>query len=304
MWNALGGVRALGVAVDAPEHEGGVAEVEVGEPLDQGFVERVALEAGLERAAEVGLVEVAEPPRRLPRALEALVGVIDVGLLGGQFGVLLRHSVVCERAAKRGPCNSIGTCDCVRPPVASRRRHVDRSVVARRSSPRRTAGRGAHAGVVHAPGRAQPARVPGRPGRRARSSTPSSPPDLAAEITLQPVRRYGVDAAVLFSDIVVPAHAVGFGIDVAPGTGPVAAEPLRAPRRPAPAATAASPTTSRYVAETVRDRRRRARPGRAGAGLRRRPVHRGQLPDRGPPEPHLRAHQGARCTPTRRCGTT
>jgi uroporphyrinogen decarboxylase len=52
-------------------------------------------------------------------------------------------------------------------------------------------------------------------------------PDVAAEITLQPVRRYGVDAAVLFSDIVVPAHAVGYGIDVAPGTGPVAERPLR-----------------------------------------------------------------------------
>lgn len=52
-------------------------------------------------------------------------------------------------------------------------------------------------------------------------------PDLAAEITMQPVRRYGVDAAVLYSDIVVPAHAVGFGIDVAPGTGPVAERPLR-----------------------------------------------------------------------------
>ena len=52
-------------------------------------------------------------------------------------------------------------------------------------------------------------------------------PDVAAEITLQPVRRYGVDAAVLYSDIVVPAHAVGFGIDVAPGTGPVADAPLR-----------------------------------------------------------------------------
>src|SRR3954454_17404690 len=55
-------------------------------------------------------------------------------------------------------------------------------------------------------------------------------PDLAAEITVQPVRRYGVDAAVLYSDIVVPAHAVGFGIDVAPGTGPVAVAPLRARR--------------------------------------------------------------------------
>ena len=52
-------------------------------------------------------------------------------------------------------------------------------------------------------------------------------PELAAEITLQPVRRYGVDAAVLYSDIVVPAHVVGFGIDVAPGTGPVATSPLR-----------------------------------------------------------------------------
>ena len=53
-------------------------------------------------------------------------------------------------------------------------------------------------------------------------------PELAAELTMQPVRRYGVDAAVLYSDIVVPAHAVGFGIDVAPGTGPVCSAPFRA----------------------------------------------------------------------------
>lgn len=52
-------------------------------------------------------------------------------------------------------------------------------------------------------------------------------PELAAEITLQPIRRYGVDAAILFSDIVVPADAVGFDIDVVPGVGPVAAEPFR-----------------------------------------------------------------------------
>ena len=54
-------------------------------------------------------------------------------------------------------------------------------------------------------------------------------PDLAGELTLQPVRRYGVDAAVLFSDIVVPSHSVGFGIDVAPGTGPVCEAPFRVP---------------------------------------------------------------------------
>lgn len=52
-------------------------------------------------------------------------------------------------------------------------------------------------------------------------------PSLAAEITLQPVRRYSVDAAVLYSDIVVPAHAVGFGVDVTRGTGPMCPAPLR-----------------------------------------------------------------------------
>jgi uroporphyrinogen decarboxylase len=51
-------------------------------------------------------------------------------------------------------------------------------------------------------------------------------PDLATEISLQPVRRYGVDAAILYSDIVVPVHAIGFGVDVAPGTGPVVSEPF------------------------------------------------------------------------------
>jgi uroporphyrinogen decarboxylase len=50
---------------------------------------------------------------------------------------------------------------------------------------------------------------------------------LAAELTLQPVRRYGVDAAILFSDIVVPVHAVGFGVDVEPGRGPVVSQPFR-----------------------------------------------------------------------------
>ncbi len=51
-------------------------------------------------------------------------------------------------------------------------------------------------------------------------------PDLATEITLQPVRRYGVDAAILYSDIVVPVAAIGFGVDVAPGIGPVVAQPF------------------------------------------------------------------------------
>jgi uroporphyrinogen decarboxylase len=50
---------------------------------------------------------------------------------------------------------------------------------------------------------------------------------LAAELTLQPVRRYGVDAAILFSDIVVPVNAIGFGVDIEPGRGPVVGDPFR-----------------------------------------------------------------------------
>ncbi|MGW7536503.1 uroporphyrinogen decarboxylase [Amycolatopsis sp. NPDC054798] len=52
-------------------------------------------------------------------------------------------------------------------------------------------------------------------------------PEMLAEITLQPVRRHGVDAAILFSDIVVPLKAAGVDIDIVPGTGPVVASPVR-----------------------------------------------------------------------------
>jgi uroporphyrinogen decarboxylase len=52
-------------------------------------------------------------------------------------------------------------------------------------------------------------------------------PELAAEVTLQPVRRHGVDAAILFSDIVTPLDAIGFGVEIQPGVGPVVAQPVR-----------------------------------------------------------------------------
>ncbi|GAA0800180.1 uroporphyrinogen decarboxylase [Spirilliplanes yamanashiensis] len=55
-------------------------------------------------------------------------------------------------------------------------------------------------------------------------------PDLVTEITLQPVRRHGVDAAILFSDIVVPVAAAGVDLDIVAGTGPVVAEPVRTAR--------------------------------------------------------------------------
>lgn len=52
-------------------------------------------------------------------------------------------------------------------------------------------------------------------------------PDLVTEITMQPVRRHGVDAAIFFSDIVVPLQAVGVDLDIVPGVGPVVAHPIR-----------------------------------------------------------------------------
>lgn len=52
-------------------------------------------------------------------------------------------------------------------------------------------------------------------------------PDVAAEITLQPVRRHGVDAAVFFSDIVIPLKLAGMGVDIQAGVGPVIDYPIR-----------------------------------------------------------------------------
>ncbi|GAB85095.1 uroporphyrinogen decarboxylase [Gordonia rubripertincta NBRC 101908] len=52
-------------------------------------------------------------------------------------------------------------------------------------------------------------------------------PELVCEITMQPVRRHDVDAAILFSDIVVPLKAAGIDLDIVAGTGPVIAEPVR-----------------------------------------------------------------------------
>ncbi len=52
-------------------------------------------------------------------------------------------------------------------------------------------------------------------------------PELVTEITLQPVRRHNVDAAIYFSDIVVPLKAIGIDLDIKPGVGPVVENPIR-----------------------------------------------------------------------------
>ena len=77
-------------------------------------------------------------------------------------------------------------------------------------------------------------------------------PELAAELTLQPVRRYGVDAAILFSDIVVPVAAMGLGVDVVAGRGPVVAEPFRSEADLGRLRPFAPEIDTPYVLETVR----------------------------------------------------
>ncbi len=78
-------------------------------------------------------------------------------------------------------------------------------------------------------------------------------PDVATEITLQPVRRYGVDAAILYSDIVVPTHAIGFGVDIVPGVGPVVEHPFREARDLARLRPLDPEADTPYVLETVRN---------------------------------------------------
>src|SRR5712692_10508496 len=55
----------------------------------------------------------------------------------------------------------------------------------------------------------------------------ASTPELCAEVTLQPVRRHDVDAAVMFADIMTPVVGMGVGVELVEGVGPVIAEPIR-----------------------------------------------------------------------------
>ncbi|GAA0618235.1 uroporphyrinogen decarboxylase [Kribbella sandramycini] len=75
-------------------------------------------------------------------------------------------------------------------------------------------------------------------------------PDLVVEITLQPVRRYGVDAAIFFSDIVLPLKSTGFGVEIKPGVGPVVAEPVR-DRSGLDAVRPVTPADVPYITESV-----------------------------------------------------
>ncbi len=75
-------------------------------------------------------------------------------------------------------------------------------------------------------------------------------PAMITEITLQPIRRFGTDAAIFFSDIVVPLKAVGVDLDIVPGVGPVVARPVRT-RADLDRLPALTPEHVPYVSEAV-----------------------------------------------------
>ncbi len=79
-----------------------------------------------------------------------------------------------------------------------------------------------------------------------------STPDLITEITLQPLRRYHVDAAIFFSDIVVPLRAIGVGIEIKPGVGPVVDNPIRS-AHDLPQLRPLEPDDVPYVTEAARN---------------------------------------------------
>jgi uroporphyrinogen decarboxylase len=95
----------------------------------------------------------------------------------------------------------------------------------------------------------------------------SKHPDLAAEVTLQPLRRMAVDGAILFADIMTPLLGVGVRLDIVEGVGPVIETPVR-DEAGVRAIRALEPSEDiPYVLETLRILRRELEPGKALIGF-------------------------------------
>ena len=118
-------------------------------------------------------------------------------------------------------------------------------------------------------------------------------PELCAEVTLQPVRRHGVDAAVLFADIITPVLGMGIEVELVEGVGPVVE---RAVASAADVEQLRVPDPEEAFAPRARggaDRPARARAGARAGRLLRRAVHRRRLPRRGEAEPRLRSRRSS-----------
>jgi uroporphyrinogen decarboxylase len=76
-------------------------------------------------------------------------------------------------------------------------------------------------------------------------------PDLACEVTLQPLERFALDAAIIFSDILTIPHAMGLGLTFAEGEGPRFARPVRTPADIAKLGKPCPNTELRYVMDAL-----------------------------------------------------
>ena len=77
-------------------------------------------------------------------------------------------------------------------------------------------------------------------------------PELACEVTLQPIQRYRFDASILFSDILILPHAMGLGLGFEPGEGPYFERPIRTPADIEKLPTPDPNDDTGYVMEAVR----------------------------------------------------
>ncbi|MCU1545090.1 MAG: uroporphyrinogen decarboxylase [Homoserinimonas sp.] len=122
-------------------------------------------------------------------------------------------------------------------------------------------------------------------------------PELASEITLQPVRRHAVDAGIFFSDIVVPIKLAGVDVDIVPGRGPVLGSPIRSAADVAalrPLDPEALAPITEGVARTVAELGKTPLIGFAGAPF----TLAAYLVEGGPSKDHLRARALMHSDPT------
>ena len=127
-------------------------------------------------------------------------------------------------------------------------------------------------------------------------------PDLATEVTLQPVRRIDVDAAILFSDLLLPLEPMGIPFDFVKGEGPAIERPIRSARRHRSRARRRSARGAGVHLRRHPPDQARARRADAAHRLCRRAVHARVLRDRGRPLEQLRADQEPDVRRSRRPG--
>ena len=77
-------------------------------------------------------------------------------------------------------------------------------------------------------------------------------PEVAVELTLQPLRRMPLDAAIVFADIMVPVAAIGVSVRIESGVGPIVDDPIRDPASVARLRALEPDVDEPYVAETIR----------------------------------------------------